>query len=274
MTNIDPETARAFDRNWGVSRLRTGNPADVRRCFDDFFLMFPLHELGRAEGFDLGCGTGQRAAAIAPHVAKLHCIDPSPNGIAMARKRLADRHNVEFHVASVDEMPIADSSQGFGYSIGVLHHIPDTEAALRQCVSKLKPGAPFLLYLYYALDNRPAWFRAVWRSSDIARRLIARLPFGARRQLSNAIGAFVYFPLSRFALFMERAGRNVENYPLGFYRHKRFRHLGVHALDRFGTRLEQRFSRAEMEAMMIRCGLGGIRFQEKPPYWVAIGYKA
>src|SRR5688572_13817374 len=123
--NIDPETAKAFDQNWGVARRRSGNSAEAKRSFEDFFLMFPLNELGQAEGFDLGCGTGQRAAAIAPHVGKLHCIDPSSNGIDVARKRMADRHNVEFHVAAVDEMPLADSSQGFGYSIGVLHHIPD-----------------------------------------------------------------------------------------------------------------------------------------------------
>lgn len=273
MRNIDPATAKAFDRNWGASRLRSANPADEKRSFDDFFLTFPLHELGRAEGFDLGCGTGQRAAAVAPHVGKLHCIDPSPNGIAMARKRMPDRPNVEFHVAAVDEMPLADSSQDFGYSIGVLHHIPDTEAALRECVSKLRPGAPFLLYLYYAFDNRPAWYRALWKISDLARQAISRMPFGGRKLLSNAIGILVYFPLSRLALLLERAGFDVENFPLSFYRNVRFRYLAPNALDRFGTGLEQRFLRAEIERMMARCGLGEIRFQEKPPYWVAVGRK-
>jgi 2-polyprenyl-3-methyl-5-hydroxy-6-metoxy-1,4-benzoquinol methylase len=32
--------------------------------------------------------------------------------------------------------------------LGVLHHIPDTAAAMRDCVRKLKLGAPFLFYLY------------------------------------------------------------------------------------------------------------------------------
>jgi ubiquinone/menaquinone biosynthesis C-methylase UbiE len=64
-------------------------------------------------------------------------------------------NNCEFHLASVDEIPLPDSSQDFGYSLGVLHHIPDTQLALNACVKKLKLGAPFLLYCYYRFDNRP-----------------------------------------------------------------------------------------------------------------------
>jgi hypothetical protein len=44
----------------------------------------------------------------------------------------------------------------FGYSLGVLHHLPDPRAGLAACVTKLKPGAPMLVYIYYAFDNRPA----------------------------------------------------------------------------------------------------------------------
>ena len=47
----------------------------------------------------------------------------------------------------------------FGYSLGVLHHLEDTQAGMAACVRKLKPGAPFLVYIYYALENRPIWFR-------------------------------------------------------------------------------------------------------------------
>ena len=49
-------------------------------------------------------------------------------------------------------MPLPDGALDFGYSLGVLHHIPDTQSALRACVRKLKAGAPFLLYLpHYAV---------------------------------------------------------------------------------------------------------------------------
>ena len=45
------------------------------------------------------------------------------------------------------------------------------------------------------------------------------------------------------------------------------------ALDRFGTRLEQRFSRNEIERMMTAAGLTDIVFSEREPYWVACGRK-
>ena len=52
-------------------------------------------------------------------------------------------------------MPFADGTMDFGYSIGVLHHIPNTQLALNDCSRKLKSGAPFLVYIYYAFDNQP-----------------------------------------------------------------------------------------------------------------------
>jgi len=273
VSNIDKPTARAFDDKWGARYAATANPDRARRAFEAFFSQFPFDELREAEGFDLGCGQGRFAVHVAPRVGRLHAIDPSPNGLAVARRAAAGLPNVEFHLAGVDEMPLADGSQDFGYSLGVLHHIPDTEGALARCVAKLKPGAPFLLYLYYDFENRPFWFRAVWRSSDFGRRVIARLPFPARRFACDAIAATIYWPLSRFARLVERAGGNPERVPLGSYRDARLGNMRVAALDRFGTRLEQRFSRAAIEAMMRRCGLCDIGFRDGEPYWVAIGRK-
>jgi hypothetical protein len=63
----------------------------------------------------------------------------------------------------------------------------------------------------------------------------------------------------------------VENVPLSFYRRTPLGNLKVSSLDRFGTNLEFRFSRVEMEEMMRKAGLEDIRFQERPPYWIALG---
>ena len=43
--------------------------------------------------------------------------------------------------------------------------------------------------------------------------------------------------------------------------------------DRFGTPLEQRFSRQEIQVMMEAAGLGEVRFSERAPYWCAVGIK-
>lgn len=273
MGNTDKATAEAFDEKWGVGWTGRTPPEHRKRTFEAFFSLFPLNELAAGEGFDLGCGIGRHAVMIAPRVALLHCIDPSPNGLAAARRLLAGRPNVVFHEAGVDDIPLADGSQDFGYSMGVLHHVPDTEGGLRNCVTKLKAGAPFLLYLYYNFENRPLWFRMIWRLSDLTRRLIYRLPFPLRKRVCAGIALLVYLPLSRTARLLERAGFDVRNLPLSYYRHTPMPNLKVSALDRFGTKLEQRFSKAEIEQMMTRSGLGEILFQNHEPYWVAIGRK-
>ena len=151
-------------------------PGEAERVFGDYFAIFTWDQLPPdAEGFDMGCGSGRWARFVAPRVGRLHCIDPS-SALAVARQTLANQSNVQFHQASVAASGLPPSSQDFGYSLGVLHHVPDTAAAIRSCAELLKPGAPLLLYLYYAFDNRPRWFRWLWHLSNAARLLIRRLP--------------------------------------------------------------------------------------------------
>ncbi len=272
--NIDLKTVAGFGEEWASYDQRALDAEEWQRLFDAYFSTFPFGELPTgAEGFDLGCGSGRWAAGVAPRVGKLHCIDPSPKALSVSRQALAAYPNVDFHLAGADSIPLADFSQDFGYSLGVLHHVPDTERALRACVAKLKPGAPFLLYLYYALDGRPAWFRALWKATDTARLAISRLPFGLRKAVTTGIAATIYWPLARIAAAGEKRGRDVSHVPLGFYRNQSFYTMRTDALDRFGTRLEQRYTRAEIEMMMARSGLGQIVFRDAEPYWVACGRK-
>ena len=274
-SNIDPLTVKGFGQEWAAFDQEKLPPAEQRRLFSEYFSVFPFAELpDGAEGFDLGCGTGRWAALVAERVGLLHCIDPAAKALDVARRRLAHFPNVRLHEASADDIPLNDGSQDFGYSLGVLHHIPDTEAALARCTRKLKPGAPFLLYVYYALENRPGWYRSLWKASERFRRTISRLPFPLRKAVTTAIAAAVYFPVARFAALAEDLGGDVKNYPLMTYRRSSFYTMRTDALDRFGTRLEHRFSRSEIEQMMKRCGLTDIRFREGMPYWVACGRKA
>lgn len=273
--NIDPATVAGFGEEWSAYDQVALTGDEYERLFDAYFGIFPWAELSdSAEGFDLGCGSGRWAWGVAARVGRLHCIDPSGKALAVARERLATFGNVTFHHAASDTIPLEDGSQDFGYSLGVLHHIPDTARALQDCVRKLKDGAPFLLYLYYALDDRPLWFRALWRGTDVARQGIARLPFAARKAVTTGIAAAVYWPLTRVAKLLEKAGGEVSNIPLSAYRDCSFYTMRTDALDRFGTRLEQRFTREEIRQMMEKAGLERVRFSEREPYWVAVGWKA
>ncbi len=265
---------RGFGEEWNAYNQATLDPDEQRQLFNDYFAIFPFHHLrADAEGFDLGCGSGRWAALMRERVGKLHCIDPSEKALAVARSLIQDANNVEFHLADASSIPLPDESQDFGYSLGVLHHVPDTARALADCVRKIKPGAPFLVYLYYRFDNRPFWFRHLWRTSDLGRRLISRLPFAARRTVTEAIAAIIYWPLARLSGFAARRGYNVSAFPLSSYGDKSYYTMRTDALDRFGTRLEQRFTREEISRMMVKAGLGDIRFHAAAPFWVACGTK-
>jgi SAM-dependent methyltransferase len=164
--NVDAETVRGFGAEWSRFNF-VGRPAEeIDQAFADCFSLFPWSELPPgAVGFDAGCGSGRWAARVAPRVGKLHCVDASAEALAVARRSLAGAPSCEFHLVEIGAMPLAERSMDFGYSLGVLHHLPDTASGLSTCVSKLKPGAPFLLYLYYSLDNRPAFYRALWKGA-------------------------------------------------------------------------------------------------------------
>lgn len=244
---------------------------ELNRVFNQYFAVFPWEELPESPvGFDLGCGTGRWARFVAPKVARLHCIDPS-SALEVARANIGHLPQCEFHRAGVDNIPLPDGSMDFGYSLGVLHHVPDTQAGIRSCVEKLKPGAPFLIYLYYAFDNRPAWFRQVWRASDRVRKRVSTLPKGAKHFVADCLAAGVYYPLARGAAALERVGLDVENVPLSAYRHRSFYMMRTDALDRFGTRLEQRFTAAEVRQMMLDAGLTDVVVSPGAPYWCAVG---
>ena len=271
--NLDANTVKSFGDEWTRFDQSELSAAESKKIFEDYFAVFPWNKLPEnASGFDMGCGSGRWAKLIAPRVGHLHCIDPS-SALDVARAALATETNVTFHCASVDESPLFPGSQDFGYSLGVLHHIPDTAGAIQACVAMLKPGAPFLVYIYYAFDNRSLFFKLTWRCSDLLRRLVCKLPPKLKHIVTDFLAALVYFPVARLSLIAERRGYKVGNIPLSYYRNHSFYTMRTDSRDRFGTPLEQRFTRKAITAMLEAAGLHDVCFSERAPYWCAVGIK-
>ena len=273
--NLHEQTVASFGDEWTRFDQSQLTEHELLNLFEAYFEIFPWDRLPEgAEGFDMGCGSGRWAKLVAPRVGYLHCIDPSIHALAVAERNLAGIPNTDFLAGTVDSGLLADNSQDFGYSLGVLHHIPDTPAALFACTRMLKPGAPFLLYLYYRFDNRPFWFRALWRASSLARLAISRLPESLKLAATDVLAALIYWPLARLASLAERLGIDPAPLPLSFYRKTSFYTMRTDSRDRFGTPLEQRFTLSEIRLLMTEAGLTDIRFSEKEPFWVAVGIKA
>jgi hypothetical protein len=115
------------------------------------------------------------------------------------------------------------------------------------------------------LDNRPWWYRAIWRFSNIFRVIISPLPPMVRLIISQIIAVVVYWPLARFAAIVERAGFSPAAIPLESYRDRTFYVMRTDAYDRFCTRLEQRFTRQQIERMLVIAGFEEIRFSDDVP---------
>lgn len=100
------------------------------------------------------------------------------------------------------------------------------------------------------------------------------MPFWLKKIVTDAIAVTVYFPLGRSAQVASRIGLKTDSFPLAAYKYQSFYTMRTDSLDRFGTRIEQRFTRDEIKEMMEAGGLKGVIFSEDLPYWCAVGLKA
>ena len=89
----------------------------------------------------------------------------------------------------------------------------------------------------------------------------------------SSLAFFIYLPLAKFAWVAEKFGIKVSNFPLSLYRNNSFNTMRTDALDRFGTRLEQRFSQQQIKVMMEKSGLEHVEFSDSEPFWCAAGYR-
>lgn len=274
MDNADSKTVEGFGDEWSRFDQSGLTDQDHEEMFNSYFSIFPWGQLPEnSVGLDMGCGSGRWAIKVAPRVKQLHCIDASKDALEVTKKNLAGMGNCQFHLASVVDIPLPDESADFAYSLGVLHHIPDTAEGIKACVAKLKKGAPCLLYLYYAFDNKPPWYRLIWKLSETGRFFVSNLPFPLRYIASQIIALLVYWPLARLARLLNKTGFNVDSFPLSYYKDRSFYVMRTDSLDRFGTRLEKRFTKNQIKKMMEDAGLENILFSDSQPYWCAVGYK-
>jgi SAM-dependent methyltransferase len=266
--NVDPQTVEGFGDEWQTFTQEQLNPAERDEVFAKYFSLVNWNPRPRRV-LDMGCGSGRWDVLVAPRVEELVLADASIAALSMAQRNVrAD--NVSFVQCTPDTVPFPDGHFDLIFSLGVLHHLPDTAAAIASLERKLAPGGTLLLYLYYALDNRPRWHRALWMLSDLARRLISRLPFTLRRTVADIVAACVYWPLARVAKTFPVG----PSWPLRFYAERSFYVMRTDALDRFGTKVERRFRREEIAHMLAANGLKKIQFSNSEPFWVCTATKA
>jgi len=94
---------------------------------------------------DLGCGTGQVAAALAPFVARVIAVDRSGEMLQTARRRLKALSNVDVRRGELETLPIEDGELDAATLLLVLHHLAEPSTVLREAARVLKPGGRLLI---------------------------------------------------------------------------------------------------------------------------------
>ena len=268
-TTVEADTARSFGYEW--HRF-----PEMHEEFEKQFLNYMQpHAADFFAGkkiLDAGCGNGRFAYYAAKYGAEVWAIDLGP-AVEVAR------HNTQLrkvHVVQSDlhNPPFAYECFDFIYSIGVLHHLPDPEAAFQNLLRFLKPGGVVQIYLYWKPERRPIK-AALLSGITAARRLTTRLPYGAVYALAypTAMAAFTFFVwpyriLRRFSMFK----RVAEDFPLKQYADLPFRVCVNDQLDRLSAPIENRYTRQDVQNWLARASLEAPTVGENFG-WIATGRK-
>ena len=270
-SNLDPETIKSFGKEW--KKFHDFSEEDIEKGGDAYFDIVS-REMIKSDSYviDIGCGSGRWTKYLHGKTGFIEAIDPS-SSIFSADELLKDAENVRLSQCSIDNIPFDDNTFEFALCLGVIHHLPNPQKALTDCVRKIKTGGYILLYVFYDLETRGIFYRLLFKIANIMRMIISRLPIPVKNASCDLIAVIIYFPLvlliSGFrALGLERIAAKL---PLHFYHDKSFYTIRNDSLDRFGTPLEKRFSKREITTMMKKAGLSEITFSNKEPYYHAIG---
>ena len=271
--NIDQVTVESFGEEW--SKFNYFDEKEIENIGNEYFDIVDFSKYDeQSTVLDVGCGTGRWSIYLSSKFSNVYAMDPS-KAIYAAANLTKDIPGVHLIKASAENIPFEDETFDLVISLGVLHHIPDTQKALNTIVKKVNKGGQCLIYLYYALDNRSFFYKMIFYTSSFFRFFISKSPSFLKKIICDLIAIFVYLPfifLSKLVktVLGEKWGNKI---PLSYYSNKSFNVIRNDSLDRFGTPLEQRFSKKQIEKMMHKAGLRDIKFSNNQPYWHVIGQK-
>ena len=231
--------------------------------FQQYFDLVDLGTLANARVCDLGCGIGRWSHFLKDRCREMVLLDFS-EAIFVARENLRGASNALFFLGDLRRMPFRDDFADLLFSLGVLHHLPT--GALEEVRSLSQRAPTLLVFLYYALDNRPAFWRGLLSAVTRVRLALSRTEGPRLRSaMTWALTIGVYLPLISLGHAVRPLGLASKVPLYDFYRGKSLRRIRQDVYDRFFTRIEQRFRKDEILA--LRDTFREVVVSDDPPFW-------
>lgn len=262
-------TAQSFGYEW--THFAAMRPEWERNFLDYMAPHGPEFFRGKRV-LDGGSGSGRHAYYSAHFGAEVWAVDLG-EAVEVTKRNTAKFDSVQVVQADLHQLPFAEESFDFVYSIGVLHHLPDPEAVFRQLLRYLKPGGEAQIYLYWKPEGQPVK-RALLSAVTAVRQVTTRLPHPLLHSLSYPAAAAAFAGFVWPYLVLRQVGLTAwaERLPLKQYADYPFSVCVNDQFDRFSAPIEYRYTRAEVTGWLERAGLEAITV--RPNFgWCATGRK-
>jgi SAM-dependent methyltransferase len=277
--NIDSQVISDFGDEWAAYNYEKSELSkELMLQFEMYSNMLNFEEFSPLESVaaDFGAGTGRWAEFVLDNFKKVHLVEPSQGAFEVLTKKFKSKAHVSLENSTISKSVIPNNSLDFAMSLGVLHHISNTEQAIKDINSKLKSQGLFLGYLYYKVENKPFFYRIIFSIANFFRKRISNLPFKRKKRICNLIALFVYLPFARLNKALKILKIDTSNIPLHQYANLNLYMMKNDALDRFGTKLEKRFNQEEIIKLLSDAGFDSdsIIFSESEPFWTFVARKS
>jgi len=260
LSGFDKDIQLTFGEEWKkFSKILPEHEQEFTQIFD----LIDISELEGRRVCDLGCGMGRWSYFIKDKCRELILIDFS-EAIFVARQNLSNANNAIFFMGDVKQLPFRNDFVDFLLCIGVLHHLPTN--ALKEVRNLKKYATKLLIYLYYALDNRPFYFKFLLSIVTPLRLLLSRICNTSFRSVFTWVGTFcMYLPFIMLGMLLKPIGLSSRVPLYEVYKGKSLERIYQDVYDRFFTKIEQRFSKKEI--LTLKDTFSEVIISDHLPYW-------
>jgi SAM-dependent methyltransferase len=231
-----------FGYSWSVFNELTAEQAEQ---FDRWTAPLGAGAWVGARFLDVGCGAGRNSYwAMRKGAAGGVAIDVDERSLAAARRNLSGLPSVDVRFHSAYDVVEPDAFD-IVFSIGVVHHLEDPDAAVKAMAAAAKPGGRVLVWVYGVENNEwiVRWF------APLRRALFSLLPVRFVHLLSHVPAAFLWLLL--------RGGWRRTSY-LRMIRRFGYRHLRHIVFDQMIPRISRHYRRDEAQDLLARAGLADV----------------